>query len=150
MVGCFLLKQLHSLGDERIAESWFRDVFFQYFCCGEFFEYKFPFAPSDFVHFRNRIGEDGVGKIIYLHEKQVPRESRFVLSDTTVQENNTPFPTDAKLCKKVINNCNKIAQAENIGQSRRYTLSSGILKNYGYQLGCRKNIISSSFDILTS
>ncbi|MCB4234408.1 hypothetical protein LDL59_02905 [Kaistella anthropi] len=49
------------------------------------------------------------------------KTSNFVLSDTTVQENNTTFPTDAKLCKKVIDYCNKIAEKEGIKQRQRYT-----------------------------
>lgn len=49
---------------------------------------------------------------------------KFVLSDTTVQENNTTFPTDAKLCKKVIEKCNSIARKEGIRQRRRYTRES--------------------------
>jgi IS5 family transposase len=128
MVGCLLLKHLYNLGDERIPEAWVRDVYFQYFCGGIFFEHKFPFDPSDFVHFRNRIGEDGIGKIfaysVHLHGKVVPKESKFVLSDTTVQENNTTFPTDAKLCKKVIDTCNKIADKEGVKQRQRYTRES--------------------------
>lgn len=50
------VKHLYNLGDERIPEFLIRDVYFQYFCGGEFFEHKFPFDPSDFVHFRNRVG----------------------------------------------------------------------------------------------
>ena len=101
MVGCLMLKHLYSLGDERIPKFWVRDVYFQYFCGGVHFEHKFPFDPSDFVHFRNRIGEAGVAKIfaysVHLHGREVAKKSKFVLSDTTVQENNTTFPTDAKL-----------------------------------------------------
>lgn len=37
MVGCLLLKHLYNLGDDRIPEYWVRDVYFQYFCGGEFF-----------------------------------------------------------------------------------------------------------------
>lgn len=37
MVGCLMLKHLYNLGDERIPEFWVRDVYFQYFCGGEFF-----------------------------------------------------------------------------------------------------------------
>jgi IS5 family transposase len=128
MVGCLMLKHLYNLGDERIPEVWVRDVYFQYFCGGVFFEHKFPFDPSDFVHFRNRVGEDGIGKIfaysVKLHGKEVSKRSKFVLSDTTVQENNTTFPTDAKLCKKVIDKCNKIADKEGIKQRQRYTRES--------------------------
>jgi IS5 family transposase len=128
MIGCLLLKHLYNLGDERIPEYWVRDVYFQYFCGGLFFEHTFPFDPSDFVHFRNRVGEDGIGKIfaysVMMHGKELPRKSKFVLSDTTVQENNTTFPTDAKLCKKVIDKCNKIADKEGIQQRQRYTRES--------------------------
>ena len=128
MVGCLMLKHLYNLGDERIPEFWVRDVYFQYFCGCVHFEHKFPFDPSDFVHFRNRIGEEGVAKIfaysVHLHGSEVARKSKFVLSDTTVQENNTTFPTDAKLCKKVIDNCNKIAEKQGVRQRQRYTRES--------------------------
>ena len=125
MIGCLLLKHLYNLGDDRIPEYWIRDVYFQYFCGGVFFEHKFPFDPSVFVHFRNRVGADGISKIfaysVKLHGAEVPAQSKFVLSDTTVQENNTTFPTDAKLCKKVIDKCNDIAGREGITQRQRYT-----------------------------
>jgi IS5 family transposase len=118
MVGCLLLKHLYNLGDDRIPEYWVRDVYFQYFCGSVFFEHKFPFEPSVFVHFRKRVGQSGIAKIfsysVHLHGSEVPKQAKFVLSDTTVQENNTTFPTDAKRCKKVIDKCNKIAEEENI------------------------------------
>jgi len=128
MVGCLMLKHLYNLGDERIPEHWVRDVYFQHFCGGVYFEHKFPFDPSDFVHFRNRVGEEGIEKIfaysVKLHGKEVSSRSKLVLSDTTVQENNTTFSTDAKLCKKVIDKCNKIAEKEGINQRQRYTRES--------------------------
>ncbi len=128
MVGCLMLKHLYNLGDDRIPEYWVRDVYFQYFCGCEFFEHKFPFDPSDFVHFRNRVGEEGIGKIfaysVQLHGNKLPGQTKFVLSDTTVQENNITFPTDAKLCKKVIDKCNEIARKEGIKQRRSYRRES--------------------------
>ena len=128
MVGCLLLKHLYNLGDEKIPEHWLQNVYFQYFCGGVFFEHKFPFDPSDFVHFRNRVGEAGIAKIfaysVKLHGAEVAKQAKFVLSDTTVQENNTTFPTDAKLCKKVIDKCNKIAKKEKIEQRQRFTRQS--------------------------
>jgi IS5 family transposase len=128
MVGCLLLKHLYNLGDDKIPEYWVRDVYFQYFCGGVFFEHKFPFDPSDFVHFRKRVGEDGISKIfaysVNLHGGEVPKHAKFVLSDTTVQENNTTFPTDAKLCKKVIDQCNKIAERTGIKQRHKFIKES--------------------------
>lgn len=125
MVGCLMLKHLYNLGDDRLPEYWVRDVYFQYFCGGIFFEHKFPFDPSCFVHFRNRVGESGIEKIfsysVKLHGEDVGKRSKLVLSDSTVQENNTTFPTDAKLSKKVIDKCNKIAEKLEISQRQRYT-----------------------------
>jgi IS5 family transposase len=40
--------------------------------------------------------------------------------DTTVQEKNITFPTDAKLAKKVIEHCTKIAQKEGVEQRQSY------------------------------
>ncbi|MDR2971211.1 MAG: IS5 family transposase [Bacteroidales bacterium] len=128
MIGCLMLKHLYNLGDERIPEYWVRDVYFQYFCGIVFFEHKFPFDPSDFCHFRKRVGEAGISKIfaysVKIHGAEVPKQSKFVLSDTTVQENNITFPTDAKLCKKVIDKCNKIAKKLDIDLRRTYTRES--------------------------
>jgi len=122
MVGCLILKQLYNLGDETIAYEWKMNPYMQYFCGEAYFQHKFPFDPSDFVHFRKRIGEEGVEKIfshsVNLHGPKA--KSKMVLSDTTVQENNTTFPTDAKLAKKVIDRCNVIADTEGIRQRQSY------------------------------
>ncbi|MDR2511239.1 MAG: transposase, partial [Bacteroidales bacterium] len=120
MVGVLMLKHLYNLGDEKIPFAWESNPYFQYFCGYSFFEHKFPCDPSDFVHFRKRIGEEGVSKIfaysVQLHGKEISSQAKFVLSDTTVQGNNTTFPTDAKMCKKVIDKCNQIAEKECITQ----------------------------------
>ena len=59
--------------------------------------------------------------VVKIHGKEAEKKSKLVLSDTTVQQNNTTFPTDAKLSKKVIDKCNPIAEKEGIKQRRRYT-----------------------------
>ena len=133
MVGCLLLKHLYNLGDETLASAWIMNPYMQYFCGRVFFEHQFPCDPSNFVHFRKRIGEKGIEKIfsysVRMHDAKTGT-SNFVLSDTTVQENNTTFPTDAKLCKKVIDYCNKIAESEGIKQRQRYTkVSKQLVRN---------------------
>ncbi|MCL2651927.1 MAG: IS5 family transposase [Candidatus Azobacteroides sp.] len=129
IVGCLLLKHLKNLGDETLAKAWIENPYMQYFCGMKCFEYKFPFEPSDFCHFRKRIGEGGFEKIfaysVRLHKKEATgKRSSWHLSDTTVQENNTTFPTDAKLCKKVIDKCNKIAKKEDLRLRRSYVRES--------------------------
>jgi IS5 family transposase len=128
MVGCLLLKHLKNLGDETLAKAWIENPYMQYFCGLRCFEYQFPFDPSDFCHFRKRIGEEGFEKIfahsVRLHGQEPSTGSSRHLSDTTVQENNTTFPTDAKLCKKVIDKCNKIAAKAGISLRRSYRSES--------------------------
>lgn len=126
MVGSLLLKRIYNLGDETLCEAWIMNPYMQYFCGSAHFEHRYPCDPSDFVHFRKRIGEEGIEKIfsysVSMHGKQA--KSKMVLSDTTVQENNTTFPTDAKLAKKVIDKCNGIAKKEGITQRQTYIRTS--------------------------
>lgn len=133
MVGCLLLKHLYNLGDETLEKAWIMNPYMQHFCGRVFFEHEFPCDPNNFVHFRKRIGEKGIEKVfaysVRMHDAKT-NTSNFVLSDTTVQENNTSFPTDAKLCKKVIDYCNKIAGNEGIKQRQRYTkVSKQMVRN---------------------
>lgn len=132
MVGCLLLKRIYNLGDETLANAWVMNPYMQYFCGMNHFEHQFPCDPSDFVHFRKRIGEAGVEKIFFysvkLHGKDA--EERVVLSDTTVQENNTTFPTDSKLAKKIIDKINQIAAKEDINQRQTYVrISKQLLRD---------------------
>jgi len=139
MVGCLLLKQMENLGDETLAKQWIRDPYMQYFCGMRCFEHRFPFDPSDFVHFRKRIGETGFEKIfaysvkVHREEKGTAKaEAKWHLSDTTVQENNTTYPTDVKLCKKVIDGCNRIAKETRIKLRRSYQRESKQLLRDSY------------------
>jgi len=122
MVGSLILKQLYNLGDETLVKAWEMNPYMQYFTGEDKFQHQFPCDPSDFVHFRKRIGEDGIRKIftysVLIHGKD--SRSKMVLSDTTVQENNITFPTDAKLAKKIIDKCNKIAEKEQVDQRQNY------------------------------
>ena len=74
---------------------------------------KEPCAASELVHFRNRIGEEGM-ELILAESIRVntdhDNEDHFdtALIDSTVQEKNITYPTDAKLHKKIIKNVLKI------------------------------------------
>ena len=123
MVGCLLLKHMYNLGDETLARAWVMNPYMQYFCGEAFFQHRFPCDPSDFVHFRKRIGEGGVEKIfghsVRLFGKRA--EESLMVSDTTVQGNNTEFPTDAGQYKKVVDGCRRIASREKVVQRQSYT-----------------------------
>jgi len=132
MLGSLMLKRIYDLGDETLCEAWSMNPYMQYFCGEAHFKHRFPCDPSDFVHFRKRIGEKGVEKIfaysVRLHSKAA--KDKMVLSDTTVQENHTTFPTDGRLAKKVIDKCNAIAKKECVEQRQSYVrVSKQLLRN---------------------
>ena len=126
MVGCLLLKRLYNLGDESLAQAWEMNPYMQYFTGEACFSYTFPCSTSDFVHFRKRMGTKGM-EIIFTHTVDLhgsQAKSKQVLSDTTVQENHVTYPTEAKLYKKIIDKCSKIAQQEGIKQRQSYSRKS--------------------------
>ena len=122
MVSSLLLKRIYNLGDETLCKSWVMNPYMQYFSGMVHFTHEFPCDPSDFVHFRKRIGKEGIEKIFFysacIHGKDAKEQT--LLSDTTVGENNITFPTDAKLAKKIIDKCNQIAQKEDTSQRQTY------------------------------
>jgi len=133
IVGLLLLKQMYNLGDETVIARYLENPYWQHFCGEIYFQYNLPFDPSDFVHFRKRIGEEGMKKIfkqsIDLYgEDNVRREVKEVRVDTTVQEKNITFPTDRKLTEKVIEHCKRIAKKEDIKLKRTYTFEIRKLK----------------------
>jgi transposase, IS5 family len=125
IVGLLLLKQMYNLGDETVVERYLENPYWQHFCGEVYFQYKLPFDPSDFVHFRKRIGEEGMKKIFkqsidLFDSDKIRREVKEVRVDTTVQEKNITFPTDRKLTEKVIEHCKRIARKEDINLTRTF------------------------------
>jgi IS5 family transposase len=126
IVGLILLKYLYNESDESVVEKWIENPYWQYFCGEVNFQKNGPFDPSEFVHFRKRIGEEGAEKLLKLSIKLFGKDAleKEVLIDTTVQEKNITYPTDTKLHKKIIDKCNKIAEKEclEIRQSYKRTI----------------------------
>jgi IS5 family transposase len=133
IVGLLLLKQMYNLGDETVVQRYLENPYWQYFCGEIYFQYRLSFDPSDFVHFRHRIGAEGMEKIFkqsidWYGEEVIKREVKEVRVDTTVQEKNITFPTDRKLYEKTIEYCKRITKAENIKLKRTYTFEIRKLK----------------------
>ncbi len=136
IVGLLLLKQMYNLGDETVVERYLENPYWQHFCGEIYFQYRLPFDPSDFVHFRHRIGAEGMKKIFQqsidlFGEQVIKKEVREVRVDTTVQEKNITYPTDRKLYEKTIEHCKRIAKAEGVSLKRTYTRE---IKKLKYQM----------------
>ncbi|MEL6607236.1 MAG: IS5 family transposase, partial [Bacteroidota bacterium] len=123
MTGILLLQRIYNLSDERITAMWQENPYFQFFCGKTSFQWQQPCAASDLVHFRKRLGEQGMKLLfslsIQLHKDKVAK-AKEVLVDTTVQEKNITYPTDEKLYKRVIDRCNQIAQRVGVKLRQSY------------------------------
>jgi IS5 family transposase len=122
IAGLLMIKEMFKESDESVVERWIENPYWQYFTGEYFFQNKQPFDPSEFVHFRKRLKEKGLefilSQTVALHPEA--KNEKEVQIDTTVMEKNITFPTDAKLAKKVIDNCTKIAEKEGVKQRQTY------------------------------
>lgn len=131
MCGLLILKHVRDISDESVVEQWSENPYYQYFCGMDEFSTCAPCASTELVHFRKRIGESGIELILAEsirvnddHDDKDTHKTAFI--DSTVQEKNVTFPTDAKLLKKVIEKIMKIVEAEGLPlrQSYRRTLKT--------------------------
>ena len=143
MTGLLMLKHLRNVSDEQVVAQFAENAYYQYFCGLEAFSTSAPCTSSELVHFRHRIGEEGVELIlkesirINLAMEDRKREGddrnkgrdgrgrksdkeQTAFIDSTVQEKNVTFPTDSKLLNKIIDYCHKVAKAERIKVRQSY------------------------------
>ena len=125
MCGLLILKHVRNISDESVVEQWSENPNYQYFCGMEQFSTSSPCASTELVHFRKRIGEKGVDLILAEsfrlnddHDDEDCYKTAFI--DSTVQEKNVTFPTDAKLLKKVVDKILKIVHKENLPLRQSY------------------------------
>jgi len=123
MIGLLLLKHIYNLSDEAIVDRWIENPYWQFFSGEKVFQTQKPFDPTEFIHFRNRIGKEGAEKLLKVSVHLFGKEAqeKEVLIDSTVQEKNITYPTDAKLHKRIIEKVNKIAKQEQITLRQTYT-----------------------------
>ncbi len=123
MVSLLILKHIRNLSDESVVEQWAENSYYQYFGGASSFIASAPCEASELVHFRKRIGEEGIELILKESISINGDDSNDddVSVDTTVQEKNITFPTDAKLHKKIIAKCRQIAQKEELPVRQSYT-----------------------------
>ncbi len=133
MVGLSILKHLENVSDEVLVQRWVQNPYYQAFCGEIEFQWQLPCDPTSMTHFRKRVGVAGHEKIlaasINLHAKKVEVEDEICI-DTTVQEKNITFPTDAKQYRKIHGKLLKLARREGISLDRTYEKEVKQLKQH--------------------
>ncbi|VFB13163.1 transposase [Bacteroides heparinolyticus] len=126
MCGLLILKHLRNLSDESVVEQWSENAYYQYFCGMQEFTPGAPCASSELVHFRNRIGEKGI-ELIFQESIRINNEEdddehhEVAFIDSTVQEKNITYPTDAKLHKKIVRKVLDIVHKPELPLRQSYT-----------------------------
>lgn len=104
MVSLHYLKYTHNLSDEDVVAGWVENPYWQYFSSMKYFEHSPPIDPSSMTRWIKRIGKAGAEELLKetikagLKIKAVKaHQLKRVNVDTTVQEKEIRFPTDARL-----------------------------------------------------
>ena len=128
MVGLQYVKYAFNHSDESVPSVWVENPYWQYFCGGVFFEHTPPIDSSSMTYWRAYLKEAGVEEMLAetirtgLRGGLVkPSDLERVNVDTTVQEKNVRFPTDARLLDRSRERLVKRARARGIVLRQTYS-----------------------------
>ncbi len=128
MVGLLILKHVRNVSDESVVEQWQENVYYQYFCGEQELQTGVPFTPTELVAFRKRIGELGMELIlkesVRVNDDHDETDRAFI--DSTFQEKNVTFPTDAKLTRKIIGRVSKINDRLKLPMCQNYKFGNKV------------------------
>jgi IS5 family transposase len=141
MISLHYFKYTFDLSDDDVLTGWVENPYWQYFSGMKYFEHKLPIHPSSMTRWRKRIGEGGAEELLKqtieagLKLKAVKKtQLKRVNVDTTVQEKDIRFPTDARLYDRARERLVKEAKKRDIELRQNYNRLSKqlILKQSRY------------------
>ena len=104
MVALHYLKYSCDLSDDEVVSGWVENPYWQYLSGMKYFEHRLPIHPSSMTRWRKCLGEQGMEELLQetlatgLRVQAVKKSQlQRVNIDTTVQEKDVRFPTDARL-----------------------------------------------------
>jgi IS5 family transposase len=131
MIALHYLKYTYNLSDEDVVTTWVENPYWQYFSGMKFFEHELPINPSSMTRWRKRIGEAGAEELLKetieagLKLKAVKAfQLKRVNIDTTVQEKEIRFPTDARLYDRARQRLVDFAKDREINLRQNYNRKS--------------------------
>ena len=131
MVSLHYLKYTYNLSDDDVVAGWVENPYWQYLSGMKFFEHEPPINPSSMSRWRKRIGESGAEQLLKetvaagLKLKVIKsHQLKRVNVDTTVQEKDIRFPTDARLYDRARQRLVEAAKARGIQLRQNYNRMS--------------------------
>lgn len=121
IMGLTYLKYIYNMSDQQLLDFWVENYYWQYFCGFKVIQYKYPVSLSTLSGWRKMISTEDFNSL--LHETIIVAEKFGYLTkedievvniDTTVQNKNISFPTDASLFYKAIQKFGKMCSSLNI------------------------------------
>jgi len=111
-----------------VCFRWLENPYYQYFCGEEFFSHTLLLDPSSMSRWRQRMGEESIQALL-MESLSVavkvgaakPADFSQAIVDTTVQEKNVAFPTDAKLINRARQKLAKQAKAAGLDLCQPYS-----------------------------
>ena len=127
MVGLHYLKYTYDLSDEEVLARWLENPYWQYFTGNTFFEHELPIDSSSMTKWRKYLKVAGAEKMLmetiktgmksgFIRKQEVKR----VNVDTTVQEKEIRYPTDARLYDRMRQKLVKKAKENGIALRQSY------------------------------
>lgn len=163
MAGLTFLKYMFGLSDQEVLDGWVENPYWQDFCGGEFFEHEPPTDQTVMSRWRKRAGEAGVTDMIMetlasAVRNKVAKAKDFerVNVDTTVQEKNVRFPTDARTLDRARERIVAVGTKLGIGFRRNYVRKGKTMlrKHSGYvkakQFNRAENVVRAMKQYLTN
>ena len=141
VIGLMYLKYAYDLSDADVVSAWVENPYWQYFTGAVFFEHRPPIDSSSLTNWRKRIGEAGAEQMLAetlrtgLKTKMIrPTDLKRVNVDTTVQEKEIRFPTDARLYHRSLEVLVRLAKRKGIRLRQTYVrvARKSMLKLGGY------------------
>ena len=127
LVSLHYLKYTYNLSDEATVEGWLENPYWQYLSGMKYFSHKLPLEPSSMTRWRKRVGEAGAEELLKetleagLRMKAVKTtELKRVNVDTTVQEKDIRYPTDARLYQRAREHLVKAAEERGLNLRQSY------------------------------
>jgi IS5 family transposase len=131
MVALHYLKYTHNLSDDDVVAGWVENPYWQHFSGMKYFEHEAPIHPSSMCRWRKRIGDAGAEQLLKqtieagLKLKAIKQfQLKRVNVDTTVQEKEARFPTDARLYDRARERLVKAAKKRGIQLRQNYNRKS--------------------------